>query len=160
MGRTPRAVRQRTLPIPDGLVHQFSSDGTVDTTADCPNYSSLRPTDLTDARDFLANEFFLARTPEIVSSALPPSGCRVTDHRPVCRTVADVENELSDDFSPAWRVGDLRVELNTIPWLIVMGDGCKGGSGCMSDDMEVGRDFGELIPMGHPDLEKFRGKSE
>ena len=73
------------------------------------------------------------------------------------RTLADVENELSDDFSPAWGVGDLGVELNTIPWLIVVDDCCEGGGGGMPDDMEVGRDFGQLIPMRHPDLENFSG---
>jgi hypothetical protein len=37
-----------------------------------------------------------------------------------------------------------------------VGDGCKGGGGGMPDDMEVARDFGELVPMGHPDLENPR----
>ena len=82
----------------------------------------------------------------------------VTDHCPVRRTVTDVDNELSDDFSPAWRVSDLRMELDTVPWLVVMGDGCEGGIGGMPDDMEVSRDFGELVSMGHPDLENFRGE--
>ena len=139
-------------------MHEFGSDGAVDATADCPDYSPLRPTDLTDASGLLANEFFLATTPGTISTFPPPSGYPITDHCPVCRTLTDVENELSDDLSPAWRMGDLGVELDTVPRLIVVGDGCEGGSGGMPDDMEVGRDLGELIPMRHPDLEKCSGK--
>ena len=133
-------------------MHEFGGDSTVDATTDCPDYSSLRSTDLADARDFLADKLFLATTPTTVSSAPPYNQCLVTDHCPVRRTVADAENELSNDFSPTWRVGDLRMELDTIPRFLVVGDRCEGGGGGMPDDMEVGRDFGELIPMGHPDL--------
>jgi len=92
-----------------------------------------------------------------VAVALRP-GYLVTDHSPLRRTVADVENKLSNDFSSAWRVGDLRMELDTIPWLIVVGDSCEGSSRGVPDDVEVGRDLRELIPMGHPDLETFQGK--
>ena len=75
------------------------------------------------------------------------------------RTAADVDNELSDDFSPAWRVGDLGMELDAIPGLIVVGDCCEGSSGGVPDDVEVCRDSGELVPVGHPNLETFQGKS-
>ena len=80
-------------------------------------------------------------TPEIVSNVLPHSGYLIANHGPVRRTPADIENELSDNFSPAWRVGDLGMELDTIPWLVVVDDGRKGSSGCMPDDVEVCRDF-------------------
>ena len=122
-------------------MHELCSDSTVNTTADCPNHSSLRATDLTDARNFLADKLLLVLTPATVSDVLPHSGYLITNHSPVRRTVADVENELSDDFSPAWRVSDLGMELDTIPRFVVVDDGCKGGSGCMPDDVEVCRDF-------------------
>lgn len=73
------------------------------------------------------------------------------------RTTADVKNELSDDFSPTWRMGDLRMKLDTVPWLVVVGDGCEGCGRSMPDDMEIGGDFRELVSMGHPDLENFQG---
>lgn len=133
-------------------MHEFGGDSTVDPTADRPNYSPLRSTDFADAGDFFADELFLATRLGIISRVPPILGRPITDHRPVCRTVTDVENELSDDFSPSWGMRDLGVELDTIPWFIVVGDGCEGGSGGMSDDVKVGRDFGELVPMGHPDL--------
>jgi hypothetical protein len=44
------------------------------------------------------------------------------------------------------------MELDTIPWFVVVADGCEGSGGGMSNNMKVGRDLGELIPMGHPDL--------
>jgi hypothetical protein len=140
-------------------VHEFGSDSTVDTTADCSNHSPLRSTDLTDARDFLADELLLVTTPETVSSVLLHSEHLITDHCPMRRTVADVKDELSNDFSPAWRVGDLRMELDTIPRLPVVGYGCEGSGRGMPDDVEVGWDFGELIPMGHPDLGNIQGES-
>lgn len=140
-------------------MHEFCSDSAVDTTADRPNHPSLQAADITDARDFLADELLLVMTPATVSSVLLHSKDLITDHGPTGRTVADVENKLSYDFPSAWRVSDLGMELDTIPWLIVVSDGCEGGSGGMSDDVEVCRDFGELIPMGHPDLEIFQGKS-
>ena len=133
-------------------MHEFCGDSAVDTTADCPNYSPLRPTDFADARDFFADELFLEARSGTISSVLTPSGYYITDHCPVCRTVTDVENELSDDFSPSWGVGNLGVELDTVPWLIVVSDGCEGCSGGMPDDVEISGDFGELVPMGHPDL--------
>jgi len=77
----------------------------------------------------------------------------------VRRTVTDVDDELSDDFSSARRVGDFGMELDTVPWLIVMGDGCEGGGRGMSDNVKIGGDFGELIPMRHPDLGFFRDES-
>ena len=67
MDRDREAIRQRFIPIPDGLVHEFGGDSAVDTTADCPNNSPLRPTDLTNARDFLADELLLVMKPENVS---------------------------------------------------------------------------------------------
>ena len=123
-------------------MHEFCSDGTVNTTADCPNHSSLRPTDLTDTRNFLADELLLLLTPVTVSNVLSHSGYLIANHGPVRRTVADIENKLSDDLSPARRVSDLGMELDAIPRLVVVNDGCQGGSGCMPDDMEVCREFG------------------
>ena len=123
-------------------MHELCSDGTVNTTADCPNNSPLRAADLTDARNFLANKLLLVLMPATVSDVLPYSGYLITDHGPMRRTVTNIENELSDDFSSAWRVSDLGVELDTIPRLVVVDDGCKGGSGRMPDDVEVCRDFG------------------
>ena len=70
----------------------------------------------------------------------------------MCRTAADTENELSDDFSSAWRVGNFGMELDTVPWFVIVGDGCEGSGGGMPNDMKVSGDLGELIPMGHPDL--------
>ena len=123
-------------------MHELCSDGAVNTTTDCPNHSSLRPADLTDARDFLADKLFLVLASRTVSNVLPLSGYPIANHGPVRRTVADIEDEFSDDFSSAWRVSDLRMELDTIPRLVVVDDGRKGGSGCMSDDVEFCRDFG------------------
>ena len=71
-------------------MHEFGSDSTVDTTADCPNYSPLRPTDLADASDFLVDELFLVTKPAAISNVLPHSGYLATNHCPVRRTMADV----------------------------------------------------------------------
>jgi len=43
-------------------MHEFCSDGAVNTTADCPNHPPIRPTDLADARDFLADKLLLVLT--------------------------------------------------------------------------------------------------
>lgn len=69
--------------------------------------------------------------------------------------MAYVENELSDDFPPAWRVGDFGMELDTVPGFVIVGNGREGGGGGMPDNVEVFGGFEELISMGHPDLERF-----
>ena len=70
----------------------------------------------------------------------------------MCRAATDSENKPLDNFSSAWRVCDFGVKLNTVPRLIIVSNRCKGSRGSMADDMEVGRDFEELISVGHPDL--------
>lgn len=137
-------------------MHQFSSDSAIDTTTDRPNHSPFWSTDLADAGDFLANELFLMTTP--VSNTPRRSESLTTDHCPVCRTAADVKNKLADDFSSARRVGNFRMELDTVPWFVIVGDSREGGVGGMTNDMEVGRNFRELISMRHPDLQNFPGK--
>ena len=101
-------------------MHQFSSDSAIDTTTDRPNHSPFWSTDLADAGDFLANELFLMTTP--VSNTPRRSESLTTDHCPVCRTAADVKNKLADDFSSARRVGNFRMELDTVPWFVIVGD--------------------------------------
>lgn len=133
-------------------MHQFSSDSAVDTTADRPNHSPLRSTDLADAGDLLVDEFLLSTTPAAVSKIPSYSGSLVADHCPVCRTAADTKNELSDDFSSAWRVSDFWMELNTVPWFVIVGNGCEGGARGMPNNMEVEGYFRELISVGHPNL--------
>lgn len=59
----------------------------------------------------------------------------------MCRAAADAKNKLSDDFSPTWRVGDFRMELNTVPWFLIVGDGCEGSIGGVSNNVEAGGDF-------------------
>ena len=134
-------------------MHEFRSDSTVDAAADRPNHSSLRPADITNACDFLTDKLFLVTAWAIVSDVLLHLHSNViANHGPIRGTVTDVKNELSDNFSPAWRVGDLGVELDAVPRLVVMGDGCKWSIMCMPDDVEVRRNFRELISMRHPDL--------
>ena len=50
------------------------------------------------------------------------------------------------------------MELNTVPWFIVVSDRCEGGTGGAANDVEVERNFRELISVGHPNLQGFTGK--
>jgi hypothetical protein len=139
-------------------MHELGCNRAVDTAADCPNHSSLWSTDLANARDFLANEFFLTTTPMTVSFAPPHSGILATDHCPVRRATTNVKYKLSNHLSAAWRVGDFWMELNTVPWFVIMGHSCERGIGGTPNDVEAGRNFRELITMRHPDLKKLQGE--
>lgn len=48
---------------------------------------------------------------------------------------------------------DFRMELNTIPRLLVVSNGCEWSITGGGDSVEIGGNGGEMIGVGHPDLE-------
>lgn len=51
--------------------------------------------------------------------------------------LTDVQNETSDNLLPLRRMCDLRMELDTIEWLRVMGEGSIRCRLCVTDNMKI-----------------------
>ena len=120
-------------PVTDSLVHQLRSDATVDTTTNGADNTSLGSADGPDTLNLLADELL---------------------HGPVGRALANIKDELANDFLAAGRVGNLRVELDAVDGFAVVGEGGIGRGVGVANDMEVWRRLGELVAVGHPHLQE------
>lgn len=130
-------------------MHQLSSHRAINATANGTDHASFLATDFPNATDFFPDEGFLlsrSMSTTIVYRA------RKTHHCPIRLAFHDFKDKVGDDLLSARRMGDFRVELDSVDGLCVMGYRCQRSGLCLADDMEVGRDGGKLVSVGHPDL--------
>jgi hypothetical protein len=117
--------------VSDRFVHQLGGDGTVDAPTYGTNNTAFWSTYFTNLCNLLPNEFL---------------------HGPIRATPADSAHEPGEDLFPAARVRDFGVELDAVEREGVVCDRGQGRGVCPADDVKIGRDFGELVAVGHPDL--------
>ena len=76
----------------------------------------------------------------------------MTHHAPAALDATDVLDESSNDLLSFRAVRDFRVELDTVDWLRLVGNGGVGGSGGRGNGGEVRWERRELVTVAHPDL--------
>ena len=135
-------------------MHKLRCDRTIDATANGSNDATLGSTYFTNACDLLSDELFLSQN---VSVSTYRNEHYDAHHCPVLSAPTNTDHKVPNHFLPAFRVRDLRVELNAIERLGVMRDGSIWCSCGASDDVERLRHLRELVPMRHPNLRRAHG---
>ena len=78
-------------------------------------------------------------------------------HGPVARQPADMAYEICQQLAAVGRVHDFRMELRAVIFAFLVGDDREGRTVAGGDDLETGREFGDLVTMAHPHLVALAG---
>lgn len=124
--------------VSDGLVHELGSDGGIDTSRDGTN-------DLAG----WANK----------SSDTLNLGLDEAVHGPLLLAATDVDGKVLEEVKTLWCVGDFWVELDTVEFLLLVGNTGEWGVVSLGNDQESLWKLGELVTVGHPDDEFTLGQT-
>jgi hypothetical protein len=78
----------------------------------------------------------------------------VVGHVPVAATAADVAHETGIDLAPLERMRDFGMELHGVEAARFVGHGGDRRRFVAADELEAGRQFGDLVAVAHPDFEQ------
>ena len=125
--------------VTNGLLHELSSDGRVNTTANRTDHLALVANQGLDPLNLLVHKFL---------------------HAPFLFRTADMHSKVLQNLGSARGMSHLGVELNA---KVGLGGACNSGKGCVSggsDDLEVRGQLGQLVAVRHPHFNLIRQSLE